>query len=104
VLVDVLGVPTLKGDAIAYVKGLLTGARRLVKGREELLWIAYVGLSTLSVATFIAFNVWIIFSPTPSPSAPGVGRQRFARHRDVASPFGAAPLAGRRGAGPARRR
>jgi hypothetical protein len=29
-----------------------------------MLWIAYVGLSTLSVAAFIAFNVWIIFSAT----------------------------------------
>jgi putative peptide zinc metalloprotease protein len=64
VLVDVLGVPTLKSDAIAYVKGLLTGAGRVMRGREEPLWIAYVGLSTLSVAAFIAFNVWIIFSAT----------------------------------------
>jgi len=64
VLVDVLGVPTLKNDAIAYVKGVLSGAGRAARGHEELLWIAYVGLSTLSVAAFIAFNVWIIFSAT----------------------------------------
>ena len=64
VLVDVLGVPTLKNDAIAYVKGVLTGAGRAARGREELLWIAYVGLSTLSVAAFVTFNVWIIFSAT----------------------------------------
>jgi len=64
VLVDVLGVPTLKSDAIAYTKRLLSGAGRMRQGREELLWIAYVVLSTLSVASFIAFNVWIIFSAT----------------------------------------
>jgi hypothetical protein len=64
VLVDVLGVPTLKNDAIAYVKGLLTGAGRVRQGREEALWIGYVALSTLSVAAFIAFNIWIIFSAT----------------------------------------
>ena len=64
VLVDVLGVPTLKSDAIAYVKGLLTGGGRAGRGSEELLWIAYVVLSTLSVAAFIAFNAWIIFSAT----------------------------------------
>jgi putative peptide zinc metalloprotease protein len=64
VLVDVLGIPTLKHDAIAYVKGLLTGASRVRLGREELLWLGYVVLSTLSVAAFIVFNVWIIFSAT----------------------------------------
>ena len=64
VLVDVLGVPTLKHDALAYVKGLLTGAARLPRGREEALWLGYVVVSTLSVAAFIAFNVWIIASAT----------------------------------------
>ena len=64
VLVDVLGVPTLKHDALAYVKGLFTGASRLRLGREEGLWLGYVVLSTLSVAAFIAFNVWIIASAT----------------------------------------
>ena len=64
VLVDVLGVPTLKHDALAYVKGLLTGASRMRLGREEGLWLGYVVLSTLSVSAFIAFNVWIIASAT----------------------------------------
>jgi len=64
VLVDVLGVPMLKHDALAYVKGLLGGSARLRLGREETLWVGYVALSTLSVAAFIAFNVWIIFSAT----------------------------------------
>src|SRR5437867_12003639 len=64
VLVDVLGIPTLKHDAIGYVKGLLTGASRMRLGREEGLWLGYVVLSTLSVSAFIAFNVWIIASAT----------------------------------------
>jgi len=64
VLVDVLGVPTLKHDALAYVKGLLSGTGRGRLGREEVLWVGYVVLSTLSVAAFIAFNVWIIVSAT----------------------------------------
>ena len=64
VLVDVLGVPTLKHDAITYVKGLLTGTGYTRFGREEALWLGYVVLSTLSVAAFIAFNVWIIASAT----------------------------------------
>src|SRR5206468_10646402 len=53
VLVDVLGVPTLKHDALAYVKGLFTGVGRMRLGREEGLWLGYVVLSTLSVAAFI---------------------------------------------------
>ena len=64
VLVDVLGVPTLKHDALAYVKGLVTGGGRFRLGREEGLWLSYVVLSTLSVAAFIAFNIWIIVSAT----------------------------------------
>ena len=55
---------TLAPATIAYVKGLLTGAGRVRQGREELLWLGYVVLSTLSVAAFIVFNVWIIFSAT----------------------------------------
>ena len=64
VLVDVLGVPMLKHDALAYVKRLFTGAGRIRRGREEGLWIGYVALSTVSVAAFLAFNVWIILSAT----------------------------------------
>jgi putative peptide zinc metalloprotease protein len=62
VLVDALGVPTLKHDALTYVRGLLTGTGYSRFGREEALWLGYVVLSTLSVAAFIAFNVWIIAS------------------------------------------
>jgi putative peptide zinc metalloprotease protein len=64
VLVDALGVPTLKHDALAYVRGLLTGTGYGRFGREEALWLGYVVLSTISVAAFIAFNVWIIATAT----------------------------------------
>ena len=46
------------------MKGLLNGSARVRLGREEGLWVGYVVLSTLSVAAFIAFNVWIIVSAT----------------------------------------
>src|SRR5881409_1934965 len=64
VLVDALGVPTLKHDAMAYVKSLVSGRARLRWRRLEGLWLAYVVLSTLSVAAFFAFNVWIIVRAT----------------------------------------
>jgi putative peptide zinc metalloprotease protein len=64
VLVDVLGVPTLKHDALLYVRRLVGGTGRMGKGREEWLWLGYVVLSTLSVVAFIAFNVWIVVSAT----------------------------------------
>jgi len=60
VLVDVLGIPTLKHDAIGYVGGLLRGRRPRPFTRETALFIGYVVVSTLSVAAFIAFNVWLI--------------------------------------------
>jgi len=62
VFVDLLGVPTLKHDAVSYVKALLRGRERLRWGRLEALWLAYVGLSSLSIAAFLAFNVWIVVS------------------------------------------
>src|SRR5438132_347991 len=60
VLVDVLGIPTLKHDAIGYVAGLLRGRRPRPFTRETALFVGYVVVSTLSVAAFIAFNVWLI--------------------------------------------
>ena len=62
VFVDLLGVPTLKHDALSYVKALLGGRARLRWRRLEGLWLAYVGLSSLSIAAFLAFNVWIVVS------------------------------------------
>ncbi|MBI4636373.1 MAG: hypothetical protein HY727_08485 [Candidatus Rokubacteria bacterium] len=64
VVVDALGVPTLKHDALAYVGALLRGVRRGPFTREQGLWIGYVVLSTLSVAAFIAFNVLVIVRAT----------------------------------------
>jgi len=64
VLVDVLGVPTLKSDAMGYVGLLLRGRASKPDTREEWLWIAYVGLSVLSIIGFIAFNVWLIAHAT----------------------------------------
>jgi putative peptide zinc metalloprotease protein len=64
VLVDVLGVPTLKSDAMGYVAALLRGRASRPGTREEWLWIAYVVLSVLSIIGFIAFNVWLIVHAT----------------------------------------
>lgn len=64
VLVDLLGVPTLKHDALAYVGALLRGSRGGALTRETGLWIGYVALSALSVAAFIAFNILVILHAT----------------------------------------
>ena len=64
VFVDLLGVPTLKHDAISYVKALLTGGVRPRWKRLEALWVVYVALSTLSIAAFLGFNVWLVISAT----------------------------------------
>jgi hypothetical protein len=60
VLVDVLGVPTLKSDAISYAGALARGRAGIPATREEWLWIGYVMLSVVSIAAFGAFNVWLI--------------------------------------------
>ena len=60
VLVDVLGVPTLKSDATSYVVALARGRAGIPATREEWLWIGYVVLSVVSIAGFAAFNVWLI--------------------------------------------
>ncbi len=64
VFVDVLGVPSLKHDALAYAKALLTGRARLRPKRLEALWLGYVVLSTLSIAAFVVFNVWLVVTAT----------------------------------------
>jgi putative peptide zinc metalloprotease protein len=60
VLVDVLGIPTLKHDALSWMGALLRGRAPRRFARAEGLWLTYVVLSTASVAGFIAFNVWLI--------------------------------------------
>ena len=64
VLVDALGVPTLKSDALTYVSGLLRGAAPVRWSREAALYLGYVTLSTLSIAGFVAFNVVLILHAT----------------------------------------
>lgn len=60
VLVDLLGIPTLKQDAMAYARAFIRGRRSLRFTRQEALFATYVVVSTISVAAFIAFNVWMI--------------------------------------------
>jgi len=64
VLVDVLGVPTLKSDATGYVAALARGRAGAPATREEWLWVGYVLLSVVSIAAFVAFNVWLIVHAT----------------------------------------
>jgi putative peptide zinc metalloprotease protein len=60
VLVDVLGIPTLKQDAMHHVGTMLRGAAVPRFTRQEALYVGYVAVSAISVAAFIAFNVWMI--------------------------------------------
>ena len=60
VLVDVLGTPTLKQEAMSWAGRLVRGAAPRQFGRQQALWAAYVVLSTISVAAFVAFNVMLI--------------------------------------------
>ncbi len=64
VLVDALGVPTLKSDAIAYVGAILRGAAPARPIREAALFVGYVAFSALSVAGFVAFNIVLIIHAT----------------------------------------
>jgi putative peptide zinc metalloprotease protein len=62
VLVDWLGLPRLKSESVAFVRhtlwGRLRGEMRL--SREEAVFVGYVVLSTVSIAAFIALNVWFL--------------------------------------------
>jgi putative peptide zinc metalloprotease protein len=60
VLVDALGVPTLKAEAMAYVGAIFRGQARGPMGRQQALYVTYVALSALSVGAFVAFNVKLI--------------------------------------------
>jgi putative peptide zinc metalloprotease protein len=60
VLVDMLGAPTLKSRALAYVGSIFRGRARWPLGRQETLYLAYVTLSALSISAFVAFNVKLI--------------------------------------------
>jgi len=60
VLVDVLGTPTLKQEAISWAGGLVRRGASRRMGRQEALFAFYVVVSTISVAAFVAFNVMLI--------------------------------------------
>jgi putative peptide zinc metalloprotease protein len=60
VLVDVLGTPTLKQEAIGWVGRLVRRTAPRQFGRQEALWTVYVLVSTISVAAFLAFNVMLV--------------------------------------------
>ncbi len=64
VLADSLGMPTLKQDALAYVGQVLRGRGLGSMTREKAVWLGYVGLSTVSIVAFLAFNVWLILAAT----------------------------------------
>ncbi|HEU4370586.1 MAG TPA: hypothetical protein VFV05_20385 [Methylomirabilota bacterium] len=60
VLVDLLGTPTLKQEAMAWAGSLLRLRAPRRFGRQEALWALYVALSTISVAGFLALNVMLV--------------------------------------------
>lgn len=60
IMVDLLGLPTLRHDAIAYVGSLFRGAPIARWSGQAALWIGYVLVSAVSLAAFIAFNVLLI--------------------------------------------
>ena len=62
VLVDALGLPTLRHDALRFVRRSLWRhvADRRALSRREGIWLGYVLLSAGSVAAFIALNVWTV--------------------------------------------
>jgi putative peptide zinc metalloprotease protein len=60
VFVDVLGVPTLKQDALAYTAAAVRGRTHGRFTRLHALWVSYVVVSAVSVVGFIAFNAWLI--------------------------------------------
>jgi putative peptide zinc metalloprotease protein len=64
VLVDVLGLPTLKHDALAYVGSLFRGSPLVRWGPEAGVFVFYVALSAVSVAAFVAFNIWMVLHAT----------------------------------------
>jgi putative peptide zinc metalloprotease protein len=62
ILVDLLGMPTLREDSFHLIRtGLWRGGPF---GREEVIQLLYVVLSTVSVVAFIAFNVWLFTAST----------------------------------------
>jgi putative peptide zinc metalloprotease protein len=61
-LVDWLGLPTLKHDAVQFVRRRMLGRLRDHKSftREERIWIWYFALSFVSVTGLVLFTIWSI--------------------------------------------
>jgi putative peptide zinc metalloprotease protein len=60
VLVDLLGMPTLKQEAMSWAGSLVRRGASWRMGRQEAMFALYVVVSTISVAAFVAFNVILI--------------------------------------------
>ena len=62
VLVDILGLPTLKHDAVRFVRDNFWRhlADRRAFTRQEGIWVGYFVLSAVSIAAFIVFNIWTL--------------------------------------------
>ena len=64
VVEDAVGMPRLAQEALQFVRGTLW--KRLATGRgfsrHEIVYLSYFTLSLLSVAAFIAFDIWLIFT------------------------------------------
>jgi putative peptide zinc metalloprotease protein len=60
VLVDLLGMPTLKQEAMSWAGSLVRRGASWRMGRQEAMFALYVVVSTISVAAFVAFNVMLI--------------------------------------------
>jgi hypothetical protein len=60
VLVDLLGMPTLKQEAMSWAGGLVRRGGSWRMGRQEAMFAFYVVVSTISVAAFVALNVMLI--------------------------------------------
>ncbi len=59
-LVDALGVPTLKQDALAYLGALLGGRPPAATGRQIALWGGYLALSVVSIIGLVPLIVWLV--------------------------------------------
>jgi hypothetical protein len=64
IMADMLGLPMLRNDAVAYAGSVLRGAPNLPWGRQAQLMVGYLVISTVSLAALIAFNVWMVVSAT----------------------------------------
>src|SRR5207249_2864270 len=62
ILVDLLGVPTLKHDSVRFMRETLWSKlrRRSLLNRQEVACVAYFVLSVASIAGFVALNAWVL--------------------------------------------